>query len=182
MSVEFETPRFPPAPSPTALLGAASPLWGFFAGAALSGMTFWWMTRLANPQNLEAFFSKAAALPEQAAASVETAVAAQAPVIETLVTPGLPDFVVGGEAAPITPTIDALSAANEGGAKIVTDAAEAMESMADGVQAAVEPTMEALTAEPLTSDVMAPAVTAPAEPRSVTPKIKPAAAAESKPL
>ena len=38
-------------------LGAASPLWALFAGAALSGATWWWMSRWARPENLEALFA-----------------------------------------------------------------------------------------------------------------------------
>ena len=30
---------------PQMMIGAASPLWGYFAGAALTGVAFWWMTR-----------------------------------------------------------------------------------------------------------------------------------------
>ena len=43
-------------PSPEALLrlpvGAASPLWGLYAGAAMGGMALWLMSRWARPQNL----------------------------------------------------------------------------------------------------------------------------------
>ena len=38
---------------PQALLlvpvGLASPLWGLFAGAAMTGATWWWMTRWTRP-------------------------------------------------------------------------------------------------------------------------------------
>jgi hypothetical protein len=37
-------------------LGAASPLWLVFAGAAGVGMAYWWMSRWAQPVNLEAWF------------------------------------------------------------------------------------------------------------------------------
>ena len=40
--------------------GFASPLWGFFAGAAVGGTAWWLMTRWARPANLEAMFGKAA--------------------------------------------------------------------------------------------------------------------------
>jgi hypothetical protein len=48
---------------PEALLrvpvGLSSPLWGLFAGAAMSGAAWWWMTRWARPENLEAMFGAA---------------------------------------------------------------------------------------------------------------------------
>ena len=52
-----DTPQLPqPGVSPTLLMGAASPLWGYFAATAASGVAFWWMTRWTRPVNLEAFF------------------------------------------------------------------------------------------------------------------------------
>jgi hypothetical protein len=36
-------------------VGAASPLWLVYAGAASAGIAYWWMTRWASPSNLEAF-------------------------------------------------------------------------------------------------------------------------------
>jgi hypothetical protein len=43
---------FPKPPAPEAFVGLASPLWGLFAGAAMSGVAWWWMTRwaLAEPE------------------------------------------------------------------------------------------------------------------------------------
>jgi len=52
-------------------IGAASPLWWAFAGAASAGVAYWWMTRWARPVNLEAMMPKAVespALVESAAA------------------------------------------------------------------------------------------------------------------
>src|SRR5205814_567107 len=37
-------------------LGAASPLWGLFMGAAATGAAFWWMSQWTKPKNLEAVF------------------------------------------------------------------------------------------------------------------------------
>jgi len=58
-----------------AVVGAASPLWLVFAGAAASGAAYWWMTRWARPVNLEAIMGAAsqpaAALPEPAEALPE---------------------------------------------------------------------------------------------------------------
>lgn len=41
-------------------IGAASPLWFLFGGAATAGLTFWWMTRWTAHTNLEALLSAAA--------------------------------------------------------------------------------------------------------------------------
>jgi hypothetical protein len=125
-------------------VGLASPLWGLFAGVAVSGATWWWMTRWARPENLEAMFGAAAkfetAMETEAAAleapAVEAAEAATevaeavvdalpepaleaapepmeepmpAPVLEALAeaTPDLQP--VGGEAAPISPVLEAFA-------------------------------------------------------------------------
>ena len=58
----LETPRLPEARvNPTLMMGAASPLWSYFAAAAASGVAYWWMTRWSRPANLEAFFAAAGA-------------------------------------------------------------------------------------------------------------------------
>ena len=59
-------------------VGFASPLWGLFAGAAVSGAAWWWMTRWTRPQNLEAMFG----------ATVETETVRE-PVIAALAAPAL---------------------------------------------------------------------------------------------
>ena len=85
----LETPRLPEARvNPTLMMGAASPLWSYFAAAAASGVAYWWMTRWSRPANLEAFFAAAGppavpAKPEVQLAATSTAepVAEIAPVI-----------------------------------------------------------------------------------------------------
>ena len=119
-------------------VGAVSPLWGLFAGAAMSGAAWWWMTRWTRPANLEALFGKAEAATAETLAEVEAlaapvieaiedAPAALEPVVEAaaetveavLETPapapiaealieGAPE-PVGGEAAPISPVQEALA-------------------------------------------------------------------------
>ncbi|MEO8112998.1 MAG: hypothetical protein ABI655_01360, partial [Phenylobacterium sp.] len=65
--MSIETPEvFKKPVSPQVLIGAASPLWFMYAGAAMSGAAWWWMTRWTRPVNLEALFGAAAALPEAA--------------------------------------------------------------------------------------------------------------------
>ncbi len=126
---------------PEALLripvGFASPLWGVFTGAAMTGAAWWWMTRWAQPDNVEAMFgamAKAAlpATPVEAAAVMASEIAAEVEaathtVVEAVepaaevsselsaevLTPALevlpePVELVGGEAAPISPILQAL--------------------------------------------------------------------------
>ncbi len=117
-------------------VGAASPLWGLFAGAAVSGAAWWWMTRWTRPVNLEAMFGAPAPVAPQAgpellalepAAPLAAVVDAAEPVIEAIVdtvvavveaplvaveaileAPEDPFEVVGGESAPVSPLLEAL--------------------------------------------------------------------------
>src|SRR6185437_5872857 len=108
--------RFPSSDraAPESLLnlpvGLASPLWGLFAGAAMTGAAWWWMTRWARPENLEAMFG--AALEPEARTFAPAVAAATEPekagpvaetVAEALTEAPLPAAPVGGEAAPISP-------------------------------------------------------------------------------
>ena len=119
-----ELPQTPVLAKPESLLrvpvGLASPLWSFYAGAAVSGAAWWWMTRWTRPQNLEALFGQTAALEEPVAETVGTVVEAAvdaAPTLETVIEtapetveavaaviepPVLPE-PIGGEAAPVAP-------------------------------------------------------------------------------
>jgi hypothetical protein len=112
----FDLPETPqPRVSPALLVGVASPLWSFFGAAAAGGVAYWWMTQWARPVNLEAMFGKARALPlaapalervvEAAEAVVETVVEAQAAVTEAALDEA--PLAVGGEAAPISPLLEA---------------------------------------------------------------------------
>ncbi len=65
-------------------LGMASPLWLAFAGAAVAGSAFWWMSRWTRPENLEAMF-ELPATPPAPEAVVKTAAVAE-PVAEIAVT------------------------------------------------------------------------------------------------
>jgi hypothetical protein len=62
-------------------VGLSSPLWGLFAGAAIGGSAWWWMTRWSRAENLEALFG-AAALPAPEASVAEVVV--EAVVVEAV--------------------------------------------------------------------------------------------------
>ena len=122
-------PENEPLADPKALLnvpvGLVSPLWPLFASAAISGAAWWWMTRWAQPKNLEAMFATAVktveAAPEPrtfaepALAVAETAIEAVAeagPVIEAaeeVVTETAAETI---EAVP-APVLHALAEADE---------------------------------------------------------------------
>jgi len=111
---DLEAPPFAETfAKPAALIavpvGLVSPLWGLFAGAALGGSAWWWMTRWARPENLEAMFGAAAepvlAAPLDAPAAEEAEPAEAAVEVAEAVAPDAP---VGGEAAPIAPLVAAV--------------------------------------------------------------------------
>ena len=131
-------------------VGLASPLWGLFAGAAISGAAWWWMTRWTRPHNLEAMFGAAAEAvlePEAAAlAAAEPVVealgeaapqpvaeawaeASPEPVLQALVETSPAPEPVGGESAPISPVLEALA----------PQAAEPIATTVSLVEAAAEP-------------------------------------------
>src|SRR5262245_60869106 len=106
---QFELPTLPERPmNAELLLGAASPLWGYYGAAAAGGVAYWWMTRWTQPMNLEALFGRATASP-----APEAAPTAEAPQ------PELPS-VVGGEEAPVSP----LAAAGEQVVEAIVAAAD----------------------------------------------------------
>ena len=81
---------------PEVMIGAASPLWGYFTGAALAGVGWWWMTR--GAMRPDAFETALEAALEPAAELVAEAMGG--PVAEALVTDETPALPVGGESAP----------------------------------------------------------------------------------
>ena len=94
-------------------VGAASPLWFLFAGAASAGLAYWWMTRFTDRANLEALLGASpaggailpapvadAAPPESAAEVAETAAIAEAMVDQLLQT------VADVAAATLEPAMD----------------------------------------------------------------------------
>lgn len=89
----------PPLVRPEVLIGAASPLWAYFTGAAMAGIAFWWMTRLLKPMGLEAIVGTAPGLPARVPGRQPSDLPGEA-VAEALMDDVWPEVPVGGEAAP----------------------------------------------------------------------------------
>jgi hypothetical protein len=62
-----------------AVVGAASPLWGYFAGAALGGVAFWWAAKFVQPASYETLFAHLPAPEPRTFAEPEAA--AEAPFV-----------------------------------------------------------------------------------------------------
>ena len=140
-------------------VGMASPLWGLFAGVAMTGATWWWMTRWARPQNLEAMFAVAEAevvvAPEMAAISapvveaVETVIeAVPEPVVEATPEPVMeaaveaaPEPIAEVEAAPSMPEpiAEAIAEAAPALDAFPSQIAEPFAAVATPLEAAAEP-------------------------------------------
>lgn len=150
----FELPDMPATRmSPQLLMGVSSPLWSYFGAAAVGGVAYWWMTRWTQPVNLEAMFGAARARPMlalvpppaieavEAVAEVTETVAERA--AETVEAAPEPVFEpVGGEAAPMSPLVEAAPVVEP-----VVEADAAPESFAEAtasplLDAAPEPILE----------------------------------------
>jgi hypothetical protein len=107
----FDLPESPQRSlSPALLVGAASPLWTYFAAAAAGGVAYWWMTQWARPVNLEAMFGRTPTLPALSLVAEPVVEAAEA-VTDTVIEAGDAAFeaapvAVGGEAAPVSPMLE----------------------------------------------------------------------------
>jgi outer membrane biosynthesis protein TonB len=157
---------FPPLVRPEALIGAASPLWGYFTGAAVAGMSWWWMTHWMRPNALEAVAERALEPVVDALAEV-----AGGPVAEALVSDKMPPVPVGGEAAPFGPATLEAALISEPEAKPIS------EPEAESVP---EPKAEAVP-EPKAEPVSAPKAEAVPEPKAeAVPEPKAEPVSESK--
>jgi hypothetical protein len=139
-------------------IGAASPLWGLFAGAAVSGAAWWWMTRWARPANLEALFGAAEtataeveALATPAVEAVQEAPAVVEPVVEAAVetVEAAPDII----ASAIESTAERVEAAAEQVLPAAEDLIEAAPKAVGGESAPISPVLEALSSEVVTPSV-----------------------------
>lgn len=122
--------------SPQLLVGAASPLWSYFGAAASAGVAYWWMTRWVQPANLEALFGGRALMPDM---PVDTVAAELEPV--------------GGEAAPISPVVEALAES------VVEPPAPVVDTTPEGLPAAVTATEDATPAATLEAEAEPPVST-----------------------
>ena len=92
MSEAFDLPK------PTianAAVGAASPLWGYFAGAAMGGVALWWAMKATQPTSYRALLAR---VPEPAPALPAPAEDAEVP------------FVPAAEAVSSEPSADVAGA------------------------------------------------------------------------
>ncbi|WP_372785484.1 hypothetical protein [Phenylobacterium sp.] len=165
---------------PEALLrvpvGLASPLWGLFAGAAVSGAAWWWMTRWARPANLKAMFGgaatfEAAVAPEPAVLAAPVAEAVEA-AIESFPEPVLEAVAELTPEAVVEAVLDAAP-----GAEALIEPPAALEPVS-GESAPISPVLEALAPEAAVPEVIEPNILAetPAEAIAaaapVAPKLK----------
>ncbi len=73
--------KFDPKSAIYVPLGAASPFWLLYAGAATAGVAYWWLSRWREATNLEALFAKTSADLDLASAPA-VASEAEAPAVE----------------------------------------------------------------------------------------------------
>jgi len=167
-AVMSETRELTPQSLMPAFVGVASPLWGYFAGAAAGGVAFWWMTRWTQPQNLEALFARrfAGLSPELAPAPADGAD---------------PQAVTEPEAAvammALEPVIAAVEAVEEPFVELAAEAEQALEAVVEAAPEASAPAPEpasfAPAAEVLPEPEPAPAA-APASRKSKAAAAPPA--------
>lgn len=126
-----------PGVRPTLLMGAASPLWSYFAASTVSGVAFWWMTRWTRAVNLEAFFAatipQTLPVPEPVAEIVE--VVAQEPQVAVIaaLAPVMTDAEVAlTDVAPVleAPPEPYLEPALEAATQLATDRVADLEAAA----------------------------------------------------
>ncbi len=152
LPLSSESPETPSAPN--LLIGAASPLWAVFGGAAVAGATWWWWSnRWREAVNIEALIALA---PEPVSRGVldepaPTLIATPAEVVEAAV-------------AEVEPIVETVAAAT---VEIVETAAEVPVALAEAsvevveavVETVPEPVVEAIAepVETVVEEVVAPA-------------------------
>ena len=168
----------PPRVSPNLFVGVASPLWTYFAAANAGGLAFWWMTRWAQPVNLEALFDRSMkalnpspALAPVVAPLVESVVKAVEAAAVTALAPAPASLpLVGGEAAPMSPLAAEAVAAPE--PRVEAPTAFVTPEPESTIEAVPEPAVEAApelvieaVAEPVATEAMAEAAPGPPKPK-----------------
>jgi len=159
------TAEFAPEQALRTPLGAVSPLWLAYAGAASAGAAYWWMTRWMRPFHLEAFLAPAEAELIIAEAVVE---APQALVAEAAKV----------EAAVVEPVQGVAQKAVETIAETPLEIAPEPEQVAAAIKAPMieAPVIEAPVieaAQVVTDDIEAPVVEAAAQADALAPAPKP---------
>lgn len=148
---EYQADKVEPETAPRLAVGAASPLWLMFGGAAVAGASYWWWAnRWREAVNLEALMAltpepvappveSVAALEAEPVALAEPAVEAVALVAETTET-ALDATQELAEAA-AAPLVETVAAANEDAAEAVVEAEPVVaETVKAPVAAAAEAT------------------------------------------
>lgn len=166
-------------------MGAVSPLWFIYAGAASAGVAYWWMARWSKPQNLEALFSAkpgADVVIEAAERVVEVIEAVEEAAAEAIAQISEIDAeadTVALEAAIFSPPPPELEAASE--TPIETEvAAEAASSEPFADPAPEAASLEAAAEPSITEPVIGDAPIAAEKTRPATPK-KPRAKSAASP-
>lgn len=141
---EYPADKVEPEAAPRVVVGAVSPLWLMFGGAAVAGASYWWWAnRWREAVNLEALM---ALTPEPVAPPVESVAALEAePVAETTET--VLDATQEIAEAAATPLVETVAAANEDVAEAVIEAEPVIAETGEApVEAAAEAT-EAVVAK-----------------------------------
>lgn len=148
---EYSAEKVEPETAPRVAVGAASPLWLMFGGAAMAGASYWWWAnRWREAVNVEALMALApepVAPPVEAVAVLETVPAAE-PVIEAV------NLVAETAESVLDAAQDIVEAAAEPVVETIVAANE------DIVETVIEPVV---AAEPVVEDVVEAAAEAPAE-------------------
>jgi len=151
---EFQADKVEPEAAPRVAVGAASPLWLMFGGAAVAGASYWWWAnRWREAVNLEALM---ALTPEPVAPPAESVALLEAepvpvtePVVEAVALVAETTETVLDAAQEIVetaaaPLVETVIAANEDAAEAVVEPVVAAEpALAQAVEAPVEAVAEA---------------------------------------
>lgn len=142
MSGTLTDPRVTAAPTtgPNVLMGAASPLWGYYAGAAMTGVAFWMMTRWTRPMNRESMFAVREA-PQPVLEAVSEVVAEGASAAEAMAEPVIAPAVEAVAEVEVPPVPKAVPAVPEQ-VPAVPKAMVSKPKPAAAAKAAPEPTLK----------------------------------------